>query len=316
MNKSAIKTFAVEARKKLIASVKDKAGMLGITKDKISEPAQKGADFETYSNLFGRQTTLTGSEITKRANLVTNIKVKGYDTVMEEVAYTWFNRLIAVRFMEVNDYLPARVRVLSSETKGKLEPDIITQAPNVDLNFTPDEIEQIIKLKQDNKLDELFRLLFIRQCNALNAILPELFERTDNEHDYSEMLLNINKIGNAQKHTIDEERAQRVMFVITTDGMENASREYNYDKVRQMIERQKEKYGWEFIFLGANIDAIATAARFGISEDRAANYHADSEGVQLNYEAVSHAVSSLRAGKSVERSWKAQIDEDYKNRKK
>jgi len=107
----------------------------------------------------------------------------------------------------------------------------------------------------------------------------------------------IDKIGNAQKHTTEDERAEKVMFVITTDGMENASREYSYDKVREMIERQKEKYGWEFIFLGANIDAVETAARFGISAGRAANYHADSEGIQLNYKAV-----------------KERIDEDYKKR--
>lgn len=126
----------------------------------------------------------------------------------------------------------------------------------------------------------------------------------------------IHKIGNARKHTAKEHRADKVMFVITTDGMENASREYTIEKVRAMIERQKEKYGWEFIFLGANIDAISTAARFGISADRAANYHADSEGTRLNYEAVSHAVSELRASRPITDSWKAEIDEDFEKRNK
>jgi uncharacterized protein YegL len=125
----------------------------------------------------------------------------------------------------------------------------------------------------------------------------------------------INKVGNAQKNTAEEERAEKVMVVITTDGMENASREYDYCKVRQMIERQKEKYGWEFIFLGANIDAVETAARFGISADRAANYHADSEGVRLNYRAVSDAVSSFRTSSApICAEWKKDIDSDYAKR--
>jgi len=125
----------------------------------------------------------------------------------------------------------------------------------------------------------------------------------------------INKIGNAQKNTAWEEQAEKVMFVIITDGMENASREYNYGKVRRMVEHQKEKYGWEFIFLGANIDAVETAAHFGISADRAANYHADSVGTQLNYEVVSEAVSFIRASSApMEADWKKRIDEDYRNR--
>ncbi|WP_426349041.1 vWA domain-containing protein [Alloiococcus sp. CFN-8] len=124
----------------------------------------------------------------------------------------------------------------------------------------------------------------------------------------------INKIGNVQKHTIESERAEHVLFVITTDGMENASREFNYEKVKRMIEHQKNKYGWEFIFLGANIDAVATAKRFGISEDRASNYNADSEGTSLNYEVISETVSSLRTKGKISEQWKSRIDEDYKSR--
>ena len=124
----------------------------------------------------------------------------------------------------------------------------------------------------------------------------------------------INKIGNAQKHTVEAERAEQVMVVITTDGMENASREFSHSKVRQMIEHQKSKYGWEFIFLGANIDAVATAESFGISEDRAANYHADGEGTALNYAVLSDAVSSLRASRPLSNTWKDRIDEDFTKR--
>lgn len=124
----------------------------------------------------------------------------------------------------------------------------------------------------------------------------------------------ISKIGNVQKHTAEDERAEHVMFVITTDGMENASREFTYEKVRQMIEGQKSKYGWEFIFLGANIDAIEVAERFGISKDRATNYNADSQGTLLNYEVISETVSCMRANRKISENWKERIDEDFKKR--
>ena len=124
----------------------------------------------------------------------------------------------------------------------------------------------------------------------------------------------INKIGNVQKHTANDEQTEHVMFVITTDGMENASREFSCEKVRQMIERQKSKYGWEFIFLGANIDAISTAERFGISKDRATNYNADSEGTLLNYEVISETVSCMRASRPITEDWKERIEDDFKKR--
>jgi len=126
----------------------------------------------------------------------------------------------------------------------------------------------------------------------------------------------IHKIGNAQRYTSDEQRADKVMFVITTDGMENASREYNHEKIKKMVEYQKEKYGWEFIFLGANIDATSTAAKFGIGSDRAANYNADGEGTRLNYEAVSNVVSELRANRPIAENWKTEIEKDFANRSK
>jgi uncharacterized protein YegL len=126
----------------------------------------------------------------------------------------------------------------------------------------------------------------------------------------------INRVGNAQKHADNDRRADKVMIVIITDGMENASEEYTNNRIMEMIDRQKERYGWEFLFLGANIDAIATAAKFGISADRAANYHADSKGTQLNYEAVNNFASNLRNDISNDDCWKKNIDEDYKKRGK
>ena len=124
----------------------------------------------------------------------------------------------------------------------------------------------------------------------------------------------INKIGNAQKRTAEPERAEHVVVVITTDGMENASREFNEEKVRRMIEHQKSKYGWEFIFLGANIDAVQTAGRFGIDADRAQNYRADHEGVALNYCMMSEAVASFRKKSKIPENWNDEIQKDFEKR--
>ena len=126
----------------------------------------------------------------------------------------------------------------------------------------------------------------------------------------------IHHIGNVHKYAREEDRPEKTLFVITTDGMENASSKYSYEKVRSMIERQKEKYGWEFIFLGANIDAAREAARFGITEDRAANYHADHKGTAVIYEAVCDAVCSVRASKPMSADWKQKVDADYQTRGK
>ncbi|MFS0862361.1 vWA domain-containing protein [Fredinandcohnia sp. 179-A 10B2 NHS] len=124
----------------------------------------------------------------------------------------------------------------------------------------------------------------------------------------------IQKISNVQKRTSKEERADKVLFVITTDGMENASREFTSEKIKKMVQHQKEKYGWDFMFLGANIDAVSTAAEFGIDEDFAVDYHADNIGTQLNYEMVSEAVEKIRSGKTIDRTWKAGIERDYNRR--
>ncbi len=126
----------------------------------------------------------------------------------------------------------------------------------------------------------------------------------------------IHHIGNVHKYAREEDRPEKTIFVITTDGMENASREYSYDRLKALIEKQKDRYGWEFIFLGANIDAAKEAARFGIRADRAANYHADRRGTAVIYEAMSEAVCNVRASRPVGAEWKRQVDEDYNNRSK
>ena len=124
----------------------------------------------------------------------------------------------------------------------------------------------------------------------------------------------IHHIGNVHKYAREEDRPEKTLFVITTDGMENASRRYSYEKVKEMITQQKEKYGWEFLFLGANIDAAKEAARFGIDADRAANYHADAMGTEVIYEAVCETVCDFRASRPMAAGWKKRIDEDFKKR--
>lgn len=125
----------------------------------------------------------------------------------------------------------------------------------------------------------------------------------------------IHHIGNVHKYARREDVPERTLFVITTDGYENASRRYDYETVRRMIERQKTRYGWEFLFLGANIDAVQTAGRFGIGEDRAVNYHSDHEGTALNYEVLSDAITTVRSAQPLGREWKQRIDEDYRRRR-
>ena len=197
MDKTAIKNFSIWARKKAIADVSNKAAYFGITAKEIKSPLpQSTPDLQFIDIGTPTPTKVIGKEIEQRNALVARIKAKeassgyktAYNSVMEEVAYTWFNRLIAIRFMEVNDYLPSHTRVLSSEDPNKLEPDFVTNPFDTDLEFTKEEQTLIHKYKEENKLGMLFRMLFIKQCNKLNEILPELFEKTN---DYSELLLNI-----------------------------------------------------------------------------------------------------------------------------
>lgn len=199
MNKTAIKNFAIWARNKLIADIQYRAGLMGITADEIkSALPQSTKETEFYDIGTSEPYSITGDAISQRRSLVNVIEQKAHETnyktaykyIIEGVAYTWFNRLIAVRFMEINDYLPSHIRVLSSDS-GKMEPDLVTTPFDADLPFTDKEKQEIIRLKNDNSLDEVFRLLFIKQCNALNEILPALFEKTS---DYTELLLNISAI--------------------------------------------------------------------------------------------------------------------------
>jgi len=197
MNKTAIKNFAIWARNKLIADINYKAGLLGITEKESKSPLPQSTQTVQFFDIGTKEpSSISGIAIDQRKKLVEEILRKAkqsdhataYKNVIEEVAYTWFNRLIAIRFMEVNDYLPTRIRVLSSESNGKAEPDLVTHAQEVNLDYSAYEKDRIIQLKHENKLDELFRMLFIKQCNALNSNLPELFEKTS---DYTELLLNV-----------------------------------------------------------------------------------------------------------------------------
>ena len=199
MNKTAIKNFAIWARNKLIADIQYRAGLMGITADGIKDPLpQSTGTMEFYDIGTSEPYAISGEAISQRKKLVEIIRKKekdsnyatAYKYILEEVAYTWFNRLIAIRFMEVNDYLPSHIRVLSSES-GKIEPDLVTTPFDAELSFTSAEEETVLRLKNENKLDELFRLLFIKQCNALNEILPALFEKTS---DYTELLLNLSVV--------------------------------------------------------------------------------------------------------------------------
>ena len=199
MNKTAIKNFAIWARNKLIADVSYDARLIGITEDGIAKPLPQSFGGTQFFDIGTAEPySISGEAVRQRNKLVEVIQQKEKDTdyktayqyVIEEVAYTWFNRLIAIRFMEVNDYLPSHIRVLSSES-GKLEPDLVTTPFDAELPFTAEEEAQIFQLKQDNKLDEAFRILFLKQCNALNEILPALFEKTKN---YTELLLSLSVI--------------------------------------------------------------------------------------------------------------------------
>ena len=186
MDKTILKNFAVNSRNKLIEDTIYRLNLLGITENETQEPIE-AEGMQTFQ--IGSTThSIYDDDIRKRKEIIEDIESKGFNNFVEEVAYTWFNRIIAIRYMEVNNYLPTKTRVLSSETEGKLEPDILTEAFDIDLNYSQEDKELIFKLKDENKLDDLFRFLFIKQCNQLNEILPGLFKTTN---DSLELLLNI-----------------------------------------------------------------------------------------------------------------------------
>ena len=176
--------------------------------------------------------------------------------------------------------------------------------------------------KQDGKC-YVSTVLFDNETEVLHdrVKLSDIKPMTDNEYTVRgcTALIDalggaIHHIGNIHKYARREDVPEHTMFVITTDGMENASRKYTSDRVKEMIERQKEKYGWEFLFIGANIDAVETAARYGISEDRAVNYVPDSAGTHMLYDSVSAVVCDVRASKCVDGGWRDKLNKDFKRR--
>lgn len=191
MEKTAIKNFAIEARKILMRSAEVQAGLYGVTKDGCANPIQKGAGFEVYQTVAGTENRIYGEDISKRRDLVDAVNEIGFAQVMEKAAYTWFNRLIAIRFMEVNDYLPTRTRVLSSAT-GSKTPDIVTEYREVNLNLTDEDLEKVQMCIKENKYDDAFEYLFVKQCKELKRVLPKLFKKTD---DYMELLLKLSYIN-------------------------------------------------------------------------------------------------------------------------
>ena len=253
MNKTAIKNFAIWARNKLIADVQYRAGLMGITEKGIQNPLpQSTSSVEFYDIGTAEPYSIAGHAIQQRKRLVHIIRQKekdsdyptAYKYILEEVAYTWFNRLIAIRFMEVNDYLPSHIRVLSSES-GKVEPDLVTTPFDAGLDFTPDEEQALLRLKNDNKLDEAFRLLFIKQCNALNAVLPALFEQTS---DYTELLLSLS--------VVDQEG---VVYRLVHDIAEE---DFNVEKGGQV-----EIIGWLYQYYNTVPKNAAFAKKSKITQD-------------------------------------------------
>ena len=253
MNKTAIKNFAIWARNKLVADIQYRAGLMGITAEGIKNALpQSTPNMEFYDIGTAEPYSITGEAIQQRKKLVEILRQKekdsdyatAYKYILEEVAYTWFNRLIAIRFMEVNDYLPSHIRVLSSET-GKVEPDLVTTPFDTELDFTPAEEENILRLKTDNALDELFRLLFIKQCNALNEILPALFEKTN---DYTELLLNLS--------VVDQDG---VVYHLIHDIDEN---DFNIEKGGQV-----EIIGWLYQYYNTEPKNAAFAKNGKITKD-------------------------------------------------
>ncbi len=200
MDKTALKNFAMYAREKLIEDIKNKARLIGITEEGIKDPLlQSTKDLKIFD--IGEKDTyrISGEDVKKYEKLVDELRKRekeadyktAYKTLIEEVAYTWFNRIIAIRFMEVNNYMPDRMRVLSSGREGVREPEFITYYRDTDIGITEEEFKKLDELKLNGSkdaMDEMFQFMFIKQCNALNDYLPELFEKTD---DYAELLLTI-----------------------------------------------------------------------------------------------------------------------------
>jgi hypothetical protein len=227
VNKAAIKNFAVKARRKLIEDITHKAYEIGITKDKIL----KIKTFEGGFRVKGRENgkTFKKYELKQRDKLIQNIKHKGFDQVIEEVAYTWFNRFIALRFMEVNNYLPTGVRVLSSIEEGKTEPDIIQEALNIDLDI---DREIVYRLQDSNDTEDLYRYLLVKQCNQLGQIMPNVFEEIA---DYTELLLP------------DKLLAEGSVIRVLVEEIEEYDWKIELNEEEQKQEAEKGEHGIEII---------------------------------------------------------------------
>ena len=247
MNKTALKNFAIWARKKLISDITYSAGLLAVNENGIGEPLpQSRSDLQLFDIGTKDYAEVKGERISQRNSLVSAIRAKAeeldnykvaFEYIVEEVAYTWFNRMIAIRFMEVNGYLP--IRVLSSES-GKHEPDIVTTPFDAGLEFTGEESGSIYELRDNNRLEELFRMLFIRECNHLHDILPELFEATN---DYSELLLSLSYTDK-----------DGVVFHLVNDISED---DFNIEK-----EGQVEIIGWMYQYYNTEPkDKVFTALK-------------------------------------------------------
>ena len=218
MDKTALRNFAIYARRRLIQEIKNKAARLGITEEGIEKPLSQNSDMYTFDIGDIEPYKIYGDDIVKYNRLVRELETRtkhsdyktAYQGIIEEVAYTWFNRIIAIRFMEVNNYLPDRLRILSSGREGVREPEIVTYYYDTSLSFTDKELKALESWRADGSniaMDKMFQLLFIKQCNALNDNLPELFEKTN---DYAELLLTISYndpdgVVYRLVHDIDEE---------------------------------------------------------------------------------------------------------------
>ena len=196
MNKTLLKNFATQARVRLMQDVRYRLGLMGITEKDIAAPVHQTLDMESYEYARGQTFSLHGREVAARQHVASMVRARGFEQTVEEVAYTWFNRLIAIRFMEVNDYLPHHTRVLSSATPGQSVPDIVSRALDIDLGLTADEQQQVLAWKLDNQTDELFRFLFLKQCRQLAGLLPGLFDdQHATETDHLSLLLTISCVN-------------------------------------------------------------------------------------------------------------------------
>ena len=221
MDKVALRNFAVNAKEKMEDDIKRKLELMGITEKGIGEETVKEDD---YLKINGQE--FNKKEVRQREKIIEVLKVsekdedfkKCFNEFVEEIAYTWFNRIIAIRFMEVNDYIPDGIRILSSDRENDREPQIIREVFDTDLEFSNDEKNNVYKLKEENKIEELFKFLFIKKCNKFNEILPELFEEAE---DYSELLLpiSINDEEGILRKLVDEVGEENFKIKNKNDGI-------------------------------------------------------------------------------------------------